>query len=101
MRFAGGAITAGEASQYEPRRPSGHEGSAERLPVSLPREMEIAEAAFDPAAVCSAGSVQSVSPLPVNHPRRPQSFGSIPGLKGTSGMTHLFRNYSGKDVHEG
>ncbi len=23
------------------------------------------------------------------------------GLKGTSGMSHLFRNYSGKDAHEG
>jgi hypothetical protein len=37
----------------------------------------------------------------VNHPSRPQTFGAIPGLTGTSGMSHLFRNYSGKDVHEG
>ncbi|MDX6389911.1 MAG: hypothetical protein QOJ73_974 [Streptosporangiaceae bacterium] len=58
-------------------------------------------AAFDPAAVCSADSVQSVSPEPVNHPRLPQNSGAIPGLAGTSGMAHLFGNYSGKDGHEG
>jgi hypothetical protein len=58
-------------------------------------------AAFDPAAVCSADSVQSVAPEPVNHPRLPQTFGAIPGLTGTSGMADLFRIYSGKDVHGG
>jgi phospholipase C len=50
--------------------------------ISAPSEslLEVLEgtAAFDPAAVCSADSVQSVSPEPVNHPRLPQSFGAIP-----------------------
>jgi phospholipase C len=73
--------------------------------ISPPSEslLEVLEgtAAFDPAAVCSSDSVQSVSPEPVNHPRRPQTSGAIPGLTGTSGMTHLFRNYSGKDVPKG
>jgi hypothetical protein len=50
-------------------------------------------AAFDPADICSADSVQSVSPPPVNYPSLPQSFGGIPGLTGTSGMTDLFSNY--------
>jgi phospholipase C len=73
--------------------------------ISAPSEslVEVLEgtAAFDPAAVCSADSVQSVAPEPVNHPRLPQTFGAIPGLTGTSGMADLFRIYSGKDVHEG
>jgi phospholipase C len=46
-------------------------------------------AEFDPAAICSDDSVQSVSPEPVNHPRHPQTFGGIPGLTGTSGMSDL------------
>ncbi len=50
-------------------------------------------AAYDPAAICTAASVQSVSPAPVNHPRKPQGQGAIPGLAGTSGMAGLFRNY--------
>ena len=50
-------------------------------------------AAFDPAAVCSADSVQSVSPAPVNHPPRTQTFGGIPGLTGTSGMADLLKSY--------
>jgi phospholipase C len=58
-------------------------------------------AAFDPAAVCSAESVQSVSPEPVNYPPRPQTFGGIPGLKGTSGMTGLLKNHGGKDGTQG
>ena len=48
-------------------------------------------AAFDPAAVCSGDSVQSVSPAPVNHPPHPQTFGAIPGLSGTAGMADLFK----------
>jgi phospholipase C len=55
-------------------------------------------AAFDPADICSADSVQSVSPEPVNNPPLPQSFGGIPGLTGTSGMDDLFRNYRGKGL---
>jgi phospholipase C len=65
--------------------------------ISAPSEslLQVLEgtAAFDPAAVCSADSVQSVSPSPVNHPPRPQGFGGIPGLTGTSGMADLSRNY--------
>ncbi len=50
-------------------------------------------AEFDPAAMCSAESVQSVSPAPVNHPPRPQKSGAIAGLKGTAGMADLNRHY--------
>ena len=63
--------------------------------ISPPAEslLEVLEgtASFDPAAICSADSVQSVSPLPVNHPPRPQTFGAIPGLTGTSGMADLLK----------
>jgi hypothetical protein len=38
-----------------------------------------------------------VSPAPVNHPPRPQTFGGIPGLTGTSGMADLFKSYRSKD----
>jgi phospholipase C len=58
-------------------------------------------ASFDPADVCSADSVQSVSPQPVNSPPLPQTFGGIRGLTGTSGMSDLFRNYRGNDVKQG
>jgi hypothetical protein len=54
-------------------------------------------AAYDPADICSADSVQSVSPDPVNHPWHPQTFGGIPGLKGTAGMADLSRNLDGID----
>ena len=54
-------------------------------------------ASFDPAAICSGDSVQSVSPAPVNHPPRPQTFGGIAGLTGTSGMADLFKSYRSKD----
>jgi hypothetical protein len=53
-------------------------------------------AAYDPAAICTAASVQSVSPAPVNHPPKPRAQGAIPGLAGTSGMADLFRNYGGR-----
>jgi phospholipase C len=49
-------------------------------------------ASFDPADICSANSVQSVSPAPVNNPPLPQTFGAIPGLTGTSGMADLARS---------
>lgn len=55
-------------------------------------------ASFDPADICSADSVQSVSPEPVNYPPLPQSFGGNPGMNGTSGMDDLFRNYRGKGL---
>jgi phospholipase C len=55
-------------------------------------------ASYDPADICSADSVQSVSPPPVNYPPLPQTFGGIDGLTGTSGMQDLFRNYRGKDA---
>jgi phospholipase C len=58
-------------------------------------------AAYDPAAVCSAGSVQSVSPQPVNDPPLPQTFGAIPGLTGTSGMKAVLRNYQGNELPQG
>jgi phospholipase C len=54
-------------------------------------------AAYDPADICSADSVQSVSPDPVNHPWLPQTFGGIAGLKGTAGMADLSRNLDGID----
>jgi phospholipase C len=50
-------------------------------------------AEFDPAAACSADSVQSVSPAPVNHPAWPSRFGGIPDLVGTTGMADLYRHY--------
>jgi phospholipase C len=58
-------------------------------------------AAYDPADICSADSVQSVSPDPVNHPWLPQTFGGIAGLKGTAGMADLSRNLDGIDGRQG
>jgi phospholipase C len=55
-------------------------------------------ASFDPADICSGDSVQSVSPPPVNSPARPQTFGGIPGLTGTSGMADLFKSSGLKDT---
>jgi hypothetical protein len=73
--------------------------------ISPPSEslLEVLEgtAQFDPAAVCSGDSVQSVSPQPVNDPPRPQTFGGIPGLTGTSGMSDMFRKHRGKNLHQG
>jgi phospholipase C len=70
--------------------------------ISPPSEslLEVLEgtAEFDPADICSADSVQSVSPEPVNYPPLPQTFGGIPGLTGTSGMADLFRNYRGRNA---
>jgi phospholipase C len=64
--------------------------------ISAPSEtlIEVLEgtASFDPADICSADSVQSVSPPPVNDPPHPQTFGGIPGLTGTSGMADLFKS---------
>ena len=54
-------------------------------------------ASFDPADICSGDSVPSVSPAPVNHPPRPQTFGGLAGLTGTSGMADLFKSYRSKD----
>jgi phospholipase C len=58
-------------------------------------------ASFDPAAICSAASVQSKSPAPVNHPPHPQTFGGIPGLTGTSGMADLYKSYRASDAELG
>jgi phospholipase C len=58
-------------------------------------------ASYDPADICSADSVQSVSPPPVNHPALPQTFGGIDGLTGTSGMQDLLRSYRGNDAKQG
>jgi phospholipase C len=58
-------------------------------------------AAFDPAAICSADSVPSVSPAPVSaHPRHPE-FGAIPGLTGSAGMADLYRIYRENQVRPG
>jgi phospholipase C len=54
-------------------------------------------AAYDPADICSADSVQSASPDPVNDPWHPQTFGGIAGLKGTAGMADLSKNLDGID----
>jgi phospholipase C len=58
-------------------------------------------AAFDPADICSGDSVPSVSPAPVNDPPLPQTFGSIPGLTGTSGMADLVKSYRSNDGEHG
>ena len=50
-------------------------------------------ASFDPADICSADSVQSVAPAPVNDPPLPQTFGGIHGLTGTSGMADLAKKW--------
>ncbi len=58
-------------------------------------------AAFDPADICSAASVQSVSPAPVNRPPFPQTFGGIPGLAGTSGMADMLKSYRSDETEHG
>jgi phospholipase C len=72
--------------------------------ISPPSESLIAvltgTAAFDPAAICSEDSVQSVSPAPVNHPHRPPAFGGIPGLTGTSGMAGMLKSYRAGEAKE-
>src|SRR6202044_665549 len=62
-------------------------------PGSLLQVLE-GTAAYDPADICSGDSVPSVSPAPVNHPSRPETFGGIAGLTGTSGMADLFKSYN-------
>jgi phospholipase C len=57
-------------------------------------------ASYDPADICSADSVQSVSPPPVNSPPLPQAFGGSPDMTGTSGMADLFKSYRGRDVKQ-
>ena len=53
-------------------------------------------AAFDPAAVCSVDSVQSVSPPPLKVPTRPRISGASPGLPASTGMADLGRYYRGQ-----
>src|SRR5580658_8513482 len=57
-------------------------------PARIPTSSDViaGTAALDPADICAADSVQSVSPPPVNYPPLPQTFGGIPGLTGTAGM---------------
>jgi phospholipase C len=55
-------------------------------------------AAFDPAAVCSADSVQSVSPPPVHVSSRPWVSTASPNLTGTAGMADLSRHYRAQKV---
>jgi phospholipase C len=84
-------------------RPSGIPTSSDVIgpAISPPSEslLQVLEgtASSDPADICSGDSVQSVSPAPVNHPSRPETFGGIPGLTGTSGMADLFKSYRSKD----
>jgi hypothetical protein len=58
-------------------------------------------ASFDPDAICSADSVQSRSPAPLNHPSHPQTFGGIPGLSGTAGMSDMLKATRASDPAEG
>ena len=51
-------------------------------------------AEFDPAAMCSADSIQSVSPAPVHFASHPRNSGPVPGLRGTAGMAELNRLYN-------
>ena len=53
-------------------------------------------AEFDPADMCAADSVQSVSPAPVHLRPGPHRSGAIPGLSGTAGMADLNRRYHGQ-----
>ena len=53
-------------------------------------------AEFDPAAMCTADSVQSVSPAPVHHAPGRHHSGGIPDLTGTTGMADLSRHYRGQ-----
>ncbi len=53
-------------------------------------------AAFDPAAICSADSVQSVSPRPVEAPSRHRVSVVIAGLTATNGMADLGRHNIGQ-----
>jgi phospholipase C len=50
-------------------------------------------AAFDPAAICSADSAQSVSPAPVTPGHRPPPPDSGSRFEGTAGMADLVRRY--------
>jgi len=58
-------------------------------------------AEFDPGAMCSADSVQSVSPAPLNFRRRPHRVGTQPALYGTAGMADLSRRYHAQTVDRG
>jgi phospholipase C len=68
--------------------------------ISPPQEsiLQVLEgtAEFDPAAICSADSVQSVSPEPVIRCRHHHHFDGTEGLTGTSGMDDLLKHYRGK-----
>ena len=89
-------MAAEAAAHVVPFAADGDEQASESLP-----EVLAGTASFDPAAICSAGSVQSVSPAPVNHPPKQQTFGGIPGLTGTSGMADLYKSYRSNDAEHG
>ncbi len=50
-------------------------------------------AEFDPAAVCSADSVQSVSPAPLKVPSKPWTSRTVSGIAGTAGMAAMNRHH--------
>jgi hypothetical protein len=72
-------------------------GPAISPPMETLTEVLTGAAAFDPAAICSANSAQSVSPAPLNHPPHPQTFGGIPGLTGTAGMADMLKSARASD----
>lgn len=76
-------------------------GPAISPPMETLTEVLTGTASFDPAAICSADSVQSVSPAPLNHPPHPQTFGGIPGLTGTSGMADMLKSSRASDPAQG
>jgi phospholipase C len=76
-------------------------GPAISPPMETLAEVLTGTAAFDPAAICSASSVQSVSPAPLNHPPHPQTFGGIPGLAGTAGMADMLKSARASDPGPG
>ncbi|HEX6967251.1 MAG TPA: alkaline phosphatase family protein [Micromonosporaceae bacterium] len=76
-------------------------GPAISPPMETLAEVLTGTAAFDPAAICSADSVQSVSPAPLNHPPHPQTFGGVPGLTGTAGMANMLKSARASDTGQG
>ncbi len=68
--------------------------------ISSPKESLLqvltGTAEFDPGAMCSADSVQSVSPAPVNSSSHRHKSSVAPGLRGTAGMAELNRIYHGQ-----
>lgn len=76
-------------------------GPAISPPMETLPEVLTGTASFDPAVICSADSVQSVSPAPLNRPPHPQTFGGIPGLTGTAGMADMLKSARASDPGQG